>query len=44
MFYPWMNFDYFHSENLPKHPDPKILEAWEKEWEERSRSKEEDEA
>ena len=27
----WENFDYFHVEDLPKHPDPKILEALAKE-------------
>ena len=42
-FFSWeISTDYYHGEDLPKHPDPKILKAWAKEAEERER-KEEDE-
>ncbi len=28
-FFSWqISSDYFHGEELPKYPDPKILEAW----------------
>ena len=33
-------YDYFHAEDLPKHPDPKIIEAWEKESEEKKKENE----